>query len=122
MPIGCRSDAGRMPVGVGLQRRVRKMGLADAEAVIGRFVTDTTRRLRPVALWAHGSLAAGDSQPARSALDLIVAVREPLPADQIAQFAAYLLRLRRNKPAAAKPHCSYLPLPAAGDTSESHFT
>lgn len=90
--------------------------------MIDRFVTDTATRLRPVAVWAHGSLAGGDFQPGRSDLDLIVVIRQPLARDQITRLTAYHRRLYRDEPAAAKLHCSYLPATAAEDASARHFT
>lgn len=98
------------------------MELADVEAVMDRFVAATTSRLRPVAIWAHGSLAGGDFQPARSDLDLIVVVPERLTPRQLAELATYHRQLRRAEPAAAKLHCSYMPMSQAADVSVSHFT
>lgn len=98
------------------------MELADVDAVIERFVAETIERIRPVALWAHGSLAGGDFQPGRSDLDLIAVVREPLTPGQVAELTAYHQRLHREEPAAAKLHCSYLAVSEAGDAAASHFT
>ncbi|MGW0809145.1 nucleotidyltransferase domain-containing protein [Nonomuraea sp. NPDC002799] len=73
-----------------------------------------------VALWAHGSLAAGDYQPGRSDLDLIAIVDGPMTMDQWRR----LKHLHRaiDLPLADKLHCSYMSNQELTDLSAEHVT
>jgi hypothetical protein len=77
--------------------------------------------LRPLALWAHGSLAGGDYQEGRSDLDLIAVLPGPLGPKQLWRVATLHQRLR-TAPLATKLHCSY-PTPATlADPGRPHLT
>ncbi|WP_208031594.1 nucleotidyltransferase [Streptomyces cyanogenus] len=78
--------------------------------------------LRPLALWAHGSLAGGDYQEGRSDLDLIAVLPGPLGPKRAWQVAALHHRLRAAGPLAAKLHCSYLAPATLADPERRHPT
>ncbi|MFC4012734.1 nucleotidyltransferase domain-containing protein [Nonomuraea purpurea] len=73
-----------------------------------------------VALWAHGSLAAGDYQPGRSDLDLIAIVDEPVTMEHWRRIK----RVHRGieLPLADKLHCSYMARQELSDMSTEHVT
>ncbi|MFE4782706.1 nucleotidyltransferase domain-containing protein, partial [Streptomyces sp. NPDC056716] len=74
--------------------------------LLGRFVTGLAP-FRPVAVWAHGSLAGGDYQEGRSDLDLI-AVLPATPTPRTVWRLALLHTRLRAEPLAVKLHCTYL--------------
>ncbi|WP_190018331.1 nucleotidyltransferase domain-containing protein [Streptomyces lucensis] len=90
------------------------------EALLDRFLRDLAP-LRPLALWAHGSLAGGDYQEGRSDLDLIAVVPGPLGPRQALRVAR-THRALRAEPLAARLHCSYLTPATTGDPGRSHLT
>ncbi|MBF8192992.1 nucleotidyltransferase domain-containing protein [Nonomuraea sp. K274] len=73
-----------------------------------------------VALWAHGSLAAGDYQPGRSDLDLIAVLDTPVSMDQWRRLKA--LHRSLDLPPADKLHCSYMARQELDDLSAEHVT
>jgi hypothetical protein len=99
-----------------------QLGQAEVEHVLERFTSGVAEAVDPVAVWAHGSLGAGDFQPGRSDLDLIVVVDEPLAKDQTRALTAFHELLHREEPAAEKLHCSYVALTEVADPEVIHFT
>ncbi|MCS0603270.1 nucleotidyltransferase domain-containing protein [Streptomyces sp. LP11] len=90
------------------------------EALLEAFL-DALARLRPLAVWAHGSLAGGDYQEGRSDLDLIAVLPGPLGPGTVWRAATLHHGLRAD-PLAAKLHCSY-PTPGTLDDPERrHLT
>jgi len=89
---------------------------------LDRFVSEVSTLLRPVSLWAHGSLAMGDFQPGRSDLDLIAVIEQPLSPEQTARLTEFHERLHREEPAAEKLHCSYMAATQLADFKQIHFT
>ncbi|WP_030815324.1 hypothetical protein [Streptomyces sp. NRRL F-2799] len=90
------------------------------EALLARFL-DHLAPLRPLAVWAHGSLGGGDYQEGRSDLDLIAVLPGPLTPASVRRVIV-LHRHLRAEPLAAKLHCSYLTPPTAADPKRSHLT
>ncbi|MFJ9735503.1 nucleotidyltransferase domain-containing protein [Streptomyces sp. NPDC101171] len=90
------------------------------EALLARFLRDLAP-LRPLALWAHGSLAGGDYQEGRSDLDLIAVLPDPLTLGTVRGVVRTHRRLRAA-PLAAGLHCTYLTPAASGDPGRSHLT
>ncbi|MES9525500.1 nucleotidyltransferase [Streptomyces capoamus] len=78
--------------------------------------------LRPLALWAHGSLAGGDYQEGRSDLDFVAVLPGPLGPGRAWRVAALHTRLRAAGPLAAKLHCSYLTPQTLADPERRHLT
>ncbi|MET9084434.1 nucleotidyltransferase domain-containing protein [Streptomyces sp. NPDC004237] len=92
----------------------------DTETLLARFVHELSS-LDPVAVWAHGSLAAGDYQEGRSDLDLIAVLPGPLTPGVVWRIATAHARLRKL-PLAGLLHCTY-PTPAtAADPGRRHLT
>ncbi|MGW0993690.1 nucleotidyltransferase [Streptomyces sp. NPDC002520] len=90
------------------------------DALIDRFLHGLAP-LRPLALWAHGSLAGGDYQEGRSDLDLIAVLPGPIGFGTVRQTVTLHRRLR-TEPLAAKLHCSYLTPATLADPERSHLT
>lgn len=90
------------------------------DALLTRFVHDLMP-LRPLALWAHGSLAGGDYQEGRSDLDLIAVVPGPLTLGTVRGVIRTHRRLRAE-PLAAGLHCTYLTPAASADPGAAHLT
>ncbi|AYN41940.1 nucleotidyltransferase [Streptomyces dangxiongensis] len=90
------------------------------DALLDRFLRDLAP-LRPLALWAHGSLAGGDYQEGRSDLDLISVLPGPLGIGRIRQVAR-LHRELRGTPLAVNLHCSYLTPATLDGPGRSHLT
>ncbi|MFF8732548.1 nucleotidyltransferase domain-containing protein [Streptomyces sp. NPDC015171] len=79
--------------------------------------------LRPLAVWAHGSLAGGDYQEGRSDLDLIAVLPRPLGPKEVWRVATLHHRLRRAAPPAVRLlHCGYLAPAVLDDPGRSHLT
>ncbi|WP_030745114.1 hypothetical protein [Streptomyces sp. NRRL S-31] len=78
--------------------------------------------LRPLALWAHGSLAGGDYQEGRSDLDLIAVLPGPAGPKALWQVATLHHRLRAATPLAGGLHCSYLAPDTLADPERRHLT
>ena len=94
----------------------------EVDHVLDRFVGEVSALLKPVSLWAHGSLAMGDFQPGRSDLDLIAVIEQPLSAEQTARLTEFHERLHREEPAAEKLHCSYMAATQLADFEQIHLT
>ncbi|MFD4504791.1 nucleotidyltransferase domain-containing protein [Streptomyces sp. NPDC058457] len=93
----------------------------DTETLLSRFVRELSA-LDPVAVWAHGSLAAGDDyQEGRSDLDLIVVLPGPVTPAVVWKVAVVHARLR-TLPLANVLHCTYLTPSTAADPARSHLT
>ncbi|MFC9928196.1 nucleotidyltransferase domain-containing protein [Streptomyces sp. NPDC127190] len=88
--------------------------------LLDRFL-DGLLPLRPLAVWAHGSLAGGDYQEGRSDLDLIAVLPEPVSLRTVHRMVR-LHRGLRTEPLAAKLHCSYLTPATLHDPDRSHLT
>lgn len=92
------------------------------ERLLSVFIRDIEPVVPLMAVWAHGSLAAGDYQPGRSDLDLIAVVeREVLP-EQEELLGRIHHDLMRDDPLAARLHCSYLTPAAMPDQARDHLT
>ncbi|MEV7206843.1 MULTISPECIES: nucleotidyltransferase domain-containing protein [unclassified Streptomyces] len=90
------------------------------DALLDRFLTGLAP-LDPVAVWAHGSLGAGDYQEGRSDLDLIAVL--PRPATARTAWRIGLLHARlRDEPLAGLLHCTYLSPDTVADPARRHLT
>lgn len=74
-----------------------------------------------VALWAGGSLAAGDYRPGISDLDLAAVLRTPAGPEQEAALTGVHQALMVDDPAADKLHCFYLPQDGLGDPADEQL-
>lgn len=92
------------------------------ERVLAQFTSGLAELVDPVAVWAHGSLGAGDFQPASSDLDLIAVLPEPLDDRRKRALTEFHEHLDREEPAAKKLHCSYMARTELADPSVVHFT
>ncbi|MFI6253240.1 nucleotidyltransferase domain-containing protein [Streptomyces sp. NPDC051016] len=92
----------------------------DTETLLTRFVRELSS-LDPVAVWAHGSLAAGDYQEGRSDLDLIAVLPGRVTPAVVWRIALVHARLRAL-PLAAGLHCTYLTPATAADPGRRHPT
>lgn len=91
------------------------------DALLARFL-DGVRPVVPlVALWAHGSLAAGDYRPGRSDLDLIAVVGAEVTEPQKAELRRIHEALVRADRLAAKLHCGYVAGAVIGDLTREHL-
>ncbi|MDT0610720.1 nucleotidyltransferase domain-containing protein [Streptomyces lancefieldiae] len=90
------------------------------DALLDRFLTGLTP-LDPVAVWAHGSLGAGDYQEGRSDLDLIAVLPRPATARTAWRLGLLHARLRTH-PLAGLLHCTYLSPDTAADPEARHLT
>lgn len=88
------------------------MGAEQVWPLLDRFVADAGRVVPLVAVWAHGSLALGDFQPARSDLDLVAVVGERLSDGHKSGLQRVHEALIADVPLAAGLHCAY---PAHGE-------
>ncbi|MFD8431487.1 MULTISPECIES: nucleotidyltransferase [Streptomyces] len=90
------------------------------DALLDRFLAGLLP-LDPVAVWAHGSLGAGDYQEGRSDLDLIAVL--PRPATARTAWRLGLLHARlRDAPLAGLLHCTYLSPDTVADPARRHLT
>jgi hypothetical protein len=87
---------------------------SDTDLLLTSFLDEVRPAVPLIALWAHGSLGAGDYQEGRSDLDLIAVVDGPI-ADQ-----SLLEEIHRGYP--GRLHCSYLPTDDLGDLGAHHLT
>ncbi|MGW7420729.1 nucleotidyltransferase domain-containing protein [Streptomyces sp. NPDC054813] len=92
----------------------------DTETLLTRFVGELSA-LAPVAVWAHGSLAAGDYQEGRSDLDLIAVLPGPVTPAVVWKVGVAHARLRAL-PLATVLHCTYLTPSTAADPARRHLT
>ena len=90
-------------------------------AVLDRFRSEVERVVPVVALWAHGSLAAGDYQAGRSDMDLVAvtAGTADLPGPRLRDLHR---QLARQLPLARHLHCAYAPESRLADPSARHLT
>jgi hypothetical protein len=89
------------------------------DALLDRFLA-LLAPVNPLAVWAHGSLAAGDYQEGRSDLDLIAVLHDVGPRT-VWRLALLHARLRAE-PLARQLHCTYLTPATAHDPARSHLT
>ncbi|MFI9343471.1 nucleotidyltransferase domain-containing protein [Streptomyces sp. NPDC052773] len=89
------------------------------DALLDRFLAELVR-LKPLAVWAHGSLAGGDYQEGRSDLDLIAVLDDVGP--RTAWRLALLHARLRAEPLAPLLHCTYLTPGTADDPARRHLT
>ncbi|WP_336112214.1 nucleotidyltransferase domain-containing protein [Streptomyces sp. PTD9-10] len=92
----------------------------DTETLLARFLRELTS-LSPVAVWAHGSLAAGDYQEGRSDLDLIAVLPHSVAPRAVWRVAVVHARMRSH-PLAARMHCTYLTPDTVDDAARRHLT
>ncbi|MEU9448450.1 nucleotidyltransferase [Streptomyces sp. NPDC048277] len=91
------------------------------ETLLARFRHELTA-LDPVAVWAHGSLAAGDDyQEGRSDLDLVAVLPGRVTPAVVWKVAVAHARLRAL-PLAPVLHCTYLTPSTAADPARTHLT
>jgi hypothetical protein len=90
------------------------------DALLDRFLHGLAP-LRPLAVWAHGSLAGGDYQEGRSDLDLIAVLPDASGLGTVRRTVTLHRRLR-TEPLAAKLHCSYLTPATLADPGRAHLT
>ncbi|NEY30863.1 nucleotidyltransferase [Streptomyces sp. PRKS01-65] len=90
------------------------------DALLDRFLA-LLAPLAPVAVWAHGSLAAGDYQEGRSDLDLIAVLDGPLRARTVWRLALLHAGLR-TAPLAGRLHCTCLTPATAATAGRRHLT
>ncbi len=97
------------------------MTLPDSAAAL---VRECAERVRPLAgvvgFYAGGSLATGDYHPGVSDLDLIAVIDLSLTPGQESALTAEHRALMAARPAAAKLHCFYVPLPEIADVAQPH--
>ncbi|MFJ9539847.1 nucleotidyltransferase domain-containing protein [Streptomyces sp. NPDC101225] len=92
------------------------------EHLLDRFAGALQPLVPLVAVWAHGSLAAGDYRPGRSDLDLVALLgRTCTPAEE-QQLSAMHEALGRDVLLASRLHCSYLAVSELDDAARSPLT
>ncbi|MGY1528628.1 nucleotidyltransferase domain-containing protein [Streptomyces sp. MN3] len=94
--------------------------MQQTDALLDRFLAGLAP-LSPLAVWAHGSLAAGDYVEGRSDLDLIAVLPHP-PSPGAVWRVAVLHNRMRAEPLAGGLHCAYLSPDTAGDVERRHLT
>ncbi|MGA5710254.1 nucleotidyltransferase [Streptomyces cellulosae] len=94
--------------------------MQQTDALLGRFLAGLAP-LSPLAVWAHGSLAAGDYVEGRSDLDLTAVLPHPPGAGTVWRVAVLHNRLRAA-PLAGGLHCTYLAPKTAADAERRHLT
>ncbi|MCF6473704.1 nucleotidyltransferase [Nonomuraea sp. MG754425] len=93
---------------------------AGTERLLGHYLENIEPAVPLTALWAHGSLAAGDYQEGRSDLDLIAVLDSPATMDHWRRIKAVHRRLRL--PLAERLHCSYMSRLELDDLTAEHIT
>ncbi|GAB2938143.1 nucleotidyltransferase domain-containing protein [Nonomuraea fastidiosa] len=93
---------------------------AATERLLKVFLEGVEPAVPLVALWAHGSLAAGDYQPGHSDLDLVAVLDATPTMDHWRRIKAVHRRLRL--PLAERLHCSYMARQELDDLSAEHIT
>ncbi|SEH00520.1 Nucleotidyltransferase domain-containing protein [Nonomuraea solani] len=93
---------------------------AATERLLRHFLEGVEPAVPLVALWAHGSLAAGDYQPGRSDLDLIAILDSPVTMEGWRRIKAVHRGL--GLPLAGQLHCSYLARQELDDLAAEHVT
>ncbi|GAB2326257.1 nucleotidyltransferase [Streptomyces griseoincarnatus] len=94
--------------------------MQQTDALLDRFLAGLAPA-SPLAVWAHGSLAAGDYVEGRSDLDLIAVLRQPPGPGAVWRVAVLHNRLRAE-PLAGGLHCTYLSPDTADDAGRRHLT
>ncbi|RMI87236.1 nucleotidyltransferase [Streptomyces sp. ZS0098] len=94
--------------------------MQQTDALLDRFLAGLAP-LSPVAVWAHGSLAAGDYVEGRSDLDLIAVLPHP-PSPGAVWRVAVLHNRMRAEPLADGLHCTYLTPGTAAGAERRHLT
>ncbi len=94
--------------------------MQQTEALLDRFLAGLAP-LAPVAVWAHGSLAAGDYVEGRSDLDLVAVLPPPVGPRTVWRLAVLHARLR-GEPLADGLHCTYLTPGTAAGAERRHLT
>ncbi|EHN73720.1 hypothetical protein SMCF_6844 [Streptomyces coelicoflavus ZG0656] len=100
--------------------RVGETGRMPTDALLDRFLAGLLP-FEPVAVWAHGSLGAGDYQEGRSDLDLIAVLPRPATARTAWRLALLHARLR-DEPLAGLLHCTYLSPDTVAGPARRHLT
>jgi hypothetical protein len=100
----------------------RRVPADETDQILERFVAEIRPVVPLVALWAHGSLAAGDYQPGRSDLDLIAVVDAEVTKPQTQQLERVHQRLGEEHRLAAKLHCTYVAVLTLPGASREHLT
>jgi hypothetical protein len=95
---------------------------ADVSRLLDRFAADAGQVLPLVALWAHGSLAAGDFVAGRSDLDLVGLVADPVSDAARQDLQRVHESLIRDEPLAAGLHCTYVVHGDQADSGRKHLT
>ncbi|MFG1708325.1 nucleotidyltransferase domain-containing protein [Nonomuraea sp. M3C6] len=93
---------------------------AATERLLRHFLEGVEPTVPLVALWAHGSLAAGDYQEGRSDLDLVAVIDTPVTMDHWRRIKA--LHRSIDLPLADKLHCSYMARQELVDLAAEHVT
>ncbi len=93
--------------------------MRQTDALLDRFLAGLAPA-SPLAVWAHGSLAAGDYVEGRSDLDLIAVLPHPPSPGAVWRVAVLHNRLRAE-PLAGGLHCAYLS-PDTADDAGRHAT
>ncbi|MEO3876621.1 nucleotidyltransferase domain-containing protein [Nonomuraea sp. B12E4] len=93
---------------------------AATERLLRRFLEGVEPAVPLVALWAHGSLGAGDYQEGRSDLDLVAIVDSPVTMEQWRRIKA--LHRSLDLPLADRLHCSYMARQELADHAVEHVT
>ncbi|MFC3982454.1 nucleotidyltransferase [Streptosporangium jomthongense] len=94
---------------------------APTAALVDRFVTGLVPMVPLLAVWAHGSLAAGDYQPGRSDLDLVAVLSRPCSPEEKSGLTLMHERLGAAVPLAAKLHCGYVVTTELDDPARPHL-
>lgn len=95
---------------------------ADATRTLDAFLAAMQPVTGALGLYAGGSLATDDYRPVSSDLDLVAVIPGPLTSAQQAALVDVHQQLMRDKPAAAKLHCAYVPLGEIADPGVEHLT
>jgi predicted nucleotidyltransferase len=90
------------------------------DLLLSTFLDRVTPVVPLVAVWAHGSLAAGDYQPGKSDLDLVAVVEGELSEEQRRRLEEAHGKI--DLPLAEHLHCSYMPRQRLGDLDAEHVT
>ena len=90
------------------------------DLLLTRFLDGVRPAVPLVALWAHGSLAAGDYQPGKSDLDLIAVVETDVTEEQRQRLEKMHEQL--DLPLVEHLHCSYMPRHRLDDFATDHVT
>ncbi|WP_317634086.1 nucleotidyltransferase [Kitasatospora sp. DSM 101779] len=90
--------------------------------LLDRFVGLLRPMPSPVAVWAHGSLPAGDCRPGRSDLDLTAVAEHRCAPAQEEQLVRVHEALATGLPLASRLHCSHVAADEWDDLTVRHLT